>query len=656
MTLLELAKRCGKTIQAVAQAIEAEFKDSLSLSSNTHVPDKYVSSIIKKFHGSDLFLHTTNGESTRSPKRNSNGGSVTTPASNSKKSKEKKSEVDTKSSNNARRGDRKSNTSTEPQLTGKSLLKYLRGAVNKAILSGRVINYDGSRDAYFVEVLGFKSLLYSNEVASQKSLKAGETIDVVPLKVDGRNTVEYMTVSMRRVNEIIKNSRLKHPNKRQLEIEFDELEVGSQITGSVFKVEDNYIIVEYNGLRGIVYAKDLFWSRVSRIDFYWQVNAPITVKVIDKEIVDGKQKIRFSHKDCIPNIWESIDFEITENGFNENEEASVVEVNDNGIIISLAYDLEGFMPLSELSYEEFLFFQNDYSGEDMVAVYIKDFDAKRKKLILTRQPYYDEVWQGAESRYIPGKPYLAQIIGVSEDKIWVKFEEDVEACIGRTEFAWPNTGRNVHSFNVGESINVLIKEVDENLHRITASIRELTPDPWSMVDENLKGHDVEVKVVGLKEGKYLLIETLDNLRLRGKIMLSEISWQFSSIELPISMIPDNGDIISARIIVLSKDLRRLNLSIRQQHPDPWSELELGVVVRGKLGKMTNSGKIEVTLENGLTATTIENDLISMENEYIDFKVTECSRQTKNIEVSHSQLLYDRMNEVVIREFFGVKKV
>ena len=209
----------------------------------------------------------------------------------------------------------------------------------------------------------------------------------------------------------------------------------------------------------------------------------------------------------------------------------------------------------------------------------------------------------------------------------------------------------MHSFNIGESINVLIKEVDENLHRITASIRELTPDPWSMVDENLKGHDVEVKVVGLKEGKFLLVETLDNLRLRGKIMLSEISWQFSSIELPISMIPDNGDIISARIVVLSKDLRRLNLSIRQQHPDPWSELELGVVVRGKLGKMTHSGKIEVTLENGLTATTIENDLISMENEYIDFKVTECSRQTKNIEVSHSQLLYDRMNEVVIREFF-----
>ena len=51
MTLLDLAKRCGETIQVVTQAIEDEFKDKISLSSNTHVPDKYVGTIITKFRG-----------------------------------------------------------------------------------------------------------------------------------------------------------------------------------------------------------------------------------------------------------------------------------------------------------------------------------------------------------------------------------------------------------------------------------------------------------------------------------------------------------------------------------------------------------------------------------------------------------------------------
>lgn len=51
MTLLYLAKRCGETIQVVAQAVEDEFKDKISLGSNTHVPDKYVSTIITKFRG-----------------------------------------------------------------------------------------------------------------------------------------------------------------------------------------------------------------------------------------------------------------------------------------------------------------------------------------------------------------------------------------------------------------------------------------------------------------------------------------------------------------------------------------------------------------------------------------------------------------------------
>lgn len=714
MTLLDLAKRCGETIQVVAQAIEDEFKDKISLSSNTHVPDKYVGTIITKFRGplsssaqskplvpkkssvsaaqtygeesggvtyrlatlaKDLnvsissivehFDHIFQGNANPNSRVNEDLAKsiiryfgkeylIHVP-STTKKPKKNKTQKKKDSFN-----EKQSDSDTDVQeikiqktkLTGKALLKHLRSAVNKRILTGTIVNYDRSRDAYFVEVLGFKSLLYSSEVNTDRKLDSGEEIEVVPLKVDGHKVVEYMTVSMRRAWEIANNKQSKRPSKQQLELEFDQLEIGSEITGRVSRVEDNYVIVEYNNLHGIIYKKDLFWSRVCRIDFYWKVNAPIRAKVISKEVIDGKRQIRFSHKDCIPNIWETLDLDITENGFNETEEASVVEVNDSGIIISLAYDWEGFLPISELSYEEFLFFQKDYSENDLVAVFIKDFDPKKKSLILTRQPYYDEEWDGAELRYIPGNPYLVQIIDVSNDRIWVKFEDDIEACIGKSEFAWPNVGRDVQDFNVGEYINVLVKAIDEKSHRVTASIRELTPDPWLMADESLKGQSIDVKVIGIKEGKLLLVETVDNLRLHGIILFSEISWQFSSIELPMSTIPAVGQIVSARVIVISKALRRLSLSIRQLHPDPWSNLEPGVTVRGKVGPLTSTGTVEVTLENGLKAITNELDLESMGKEYLDFKIVECSRQTKAIEVSHSQLLYDRSNEDVILNFFG----
>jgi 30S ribosomal protein S1 len=718
MTLLDLAKRCGETIQVVAQAIEDEFKDKISLSSNTHVPDKYVSTIITKFRGplsssaqSKPLVPKKSSVSTAQTYGEESGGVTYRLAtlakdlnvsissivehfdhifqgnlnpnsrvnedlaksiiryfgkeylihvpSTTKKSKKNKTQKK-KDSSNAKQSD----SGTEVQeikiqktkLSGKALLKHLKSAVNKRILTGTIVNYDRSRDAYFVEVMGFKSLLYSSEVNTDRKLDSGEEIEVVPLKVDGHKVIEYMTVSMRRAWEIANNKQSKRPRKQQLELEFDQLEIGSEITGCVSRVEDNYVIVEYNNLHGIIYKKDLFWSRVCRIDFYWKVNAPIRAKVISKEVIDGKLLIRFSHKECIPNIWKTLDLKIEENEYHETEEASVVEVNDNGVILSLAYDMEGLLPSYELSYEEFQLFSNGVFDNKLISAYIKKFDAKKQFLILTRQPYYDYDWEDACSRYIPNRPYCVDIIGTTNDCIWVKFEDNIESKITKSEFAWENTQGSGLVFHVGDSINVLVKKVDPEKHKIEASIKELTPDPWTLVDENIKGCEIEVKVNGLRNGKFLMVETLDNLHLLGIIRLSEVSWQYSSTDLPDSLLPSIGETISAKVIIVDKTLRRLSLSIRQLSTDPWYELEPGATVRGKLGSVTSAGDVEVILENGLKAISNETELLSMEKDTLDFKVLDCSRQTKRIMVSHNQLLYDRTNDIVIANFFSTSKI
>lgn len=324
MTLLDLAKRCGETIQVVAQAIEDEFKDALSLNSNTHVPDKYVSTIITKFRGT---LSSSAQTKPLAPKKSSvstaqtygdESGGVTyrlatlakdlnvgissivehfdhifqgnlnpnsrvnedlaksimryfgkeylihVPSTTKKpkknKNQKKKDSVNEKQSDSDT--DVQESKFQKTQLSGKALLKHLRSAINKKILTGTVVNYDRSRDAYFVEVLGFKSLLYNNEVNTDRKLDSGETIEVVPLKVDGHKVVEYMTVSMRRAWEISNNKKSKRPSKQQLELEFNQLEIGSEITGRVSRVEENYVLVEFNGLRGIVHKRDLFWSSI----------------------------------------------------------------------------------------------------------------------------------------------------------------------------------------------------------------------------------------------------------------------------------------------------------------------------------------------------------------------------------------------------------
>lgn len=710
MTLLDLAKRCGETIQVVAQAIEDEFKDKISLSSNTHVPDKYVSTIITKFRGplsssaqSKPLVPKKSSVSTAQTYGEESGGVTYRLAtlakdlnvsissivehfdhifqgnlnpnsrvnedlaksiiryfgkeylihvpSTTKKSKKNKTQKK-KDSFNAKQSD----SGTEVQeikiqktkLSEKALLKHLKSAVNKRILTGTIVNYDRSRDAYFVEVLGFKSLLYSNEVNTDRKLDSGEEIEVVPLKVDGHKVVEYMTVSMRRAWEISNNKKSKRSSKQQLELEFNQLEIGSEITGRVSRVEENYVLVEFNGLRGIVHKRDLFWSSIHKISAYIVNGQPLNVKVISKDVDEkGKFCIGLSHKECISNIWEEIDFQI-----GEKVECSVIDADENGAILSICTGLEGFIHKNDMSHYEHLIYRTWKPSDGNEEVCVKYFDANTRSLKFYTKPLRDdEWWNEVSNEYKKDSIQVGTIFDKDEFGLWVEFGNMLETYIPNRELYWKNT-RNNNSFEIGENVRVLITDSNDSKKSVNASIKLLEPDPWMLVDENIKGHNIDVKVIGIKEGRFLLVETVDNLRLHGIILFSEISWQFSSIELPMSTIPTVGQIVSARVIVISKELRRLSLSIRQLHPDPWSNLEPGVTVRGKVGSLTSTGSVEVTLENGLKAITNELELESMVKEFLDFKIVECSRQTKVIEVSHSQLLYDRSNEDVILNFFG----
>lgn len=615
MTLLDLAKRCNTTIQSVANAIETVFSDKLSISTNTHVPDKYVGHIIS------LYAPT-----------------ITKDDEGRKKQNKKLSPVQTFGN-------------------GEGSLYKLRELANDLNVSvqsiveqyNHIFKGNSNPNSRVSEDLANAIMIYFGKEYLIKTPR----IEKQP-KLKARNKEKREAIgNLKEPSSQKKQSRI---SKQQLANEFDQIKMGQVIDAVVSRVEETFILVEFGNLRGIINKNNLFWSNVKRISHYWNVGAPITAKVISKEIVDGKFNIRLSHKACIPNVWEELDFEVNENGFHETEEASFVEVNDYGVVISIAYDMEGFLPLSEMSYEEFLFFQKEEPSNELIAVFIKNYDAQNKKLILTRQPYYDEQWKSVETRYIPGNTYPVQVIGKTDDRIWVKFDDDVESCIDKSEFAWEKTGSGNLCFSIGDSINVLVKSINIEKHKIYASIKELTPDPWILADENIKGQDIEVKVVEINEDRFIRVETLDNLHLIGTIRLSEVSWQYSSIELPKSMIPKIGETIIARVIVFDKDMRRLSFSIRQLIPDPWSNMQCGVSVRGKIGKLISIGVVEVILENGLKAITNEIELLSLNDDYIDFKVSDYSRQTKVIKVSHSQLQYDNLNESIIMSFFGNSKI
>lgn len=700
MKLLDLAKKCGVTIQEVAHTIEVQFKDSLPVSASTHVPDSYVSRIcmmygaLKRFSSQEIQPETktiikpkhqpakTFGEGEGKGIKlyviakdlnigvqtvseafdhifhgNVNPNSRVTPnlAESIYSFFGKKFIAPTKTERLKNRDRTPESTDAIPsEMSGKVLLKFLKDAVNKKCLMATVLGHNEEKELYFVDVLGFKSLLYESEVKGDALLYEDDEIAIVPTKVDGKNHPEYVLVSMKRVDSVRRNEQRavsEKQRKEQREAEFNSLEINSKISGTVYEVADNYIIVEFGLLRGIIFKNNLFWGNICRIGHYFSIGTPIEAKVVSKEKEDNRYNIRLSHKDCIPNVWYQIELDTTESGSNEVEEAEVVQVQNEGLVISLGNGLEGFLPMSEMSYGDYKYYV-DHEGEaTLIDVFVKDFNAKKKKLIFTRLPYYEEVWETVENDFHIDEIYSGKILRANDDGLLVELREDIEAFVPQRQLFWDRTKQNMNQFSIGSEVYILIKNIDRNQRRIIGSVREVRVDPWATSVSLLKKGDI-IKVRSIERRKDgIMIETVDN-GLIGKLPFSEISWVYSHQELPPSEIPENGLTFDAKIILWNPEKRMLRLSIRQLEENPWSNIAIGSKVSGTVNVKTHTdGGFLINLDCGLDAITYEKKDEMEIGSKVDFKVVKYDKSKQVIVVSHTKLLHDEKTDDLVRNFF-----
>ena len=102
--------------------------------------------------------------------------------------------------------------------------------------------------------------------------------------------------------------------------------------------------IALNGVEGLLHISDISWKKIAKVEDALQPEQVIDVKIksFDKE----KQRISFSHKDCLPNPWEGA---IHEHSLDEIVTAKVVKVLEFGVIVELADGLTGLLHVNEMT-------------------------------------------------------------------------------------------------------------------------------------------------------------------------------------------------------------------------------------------------------------------------------------------------------------------
>lgn len=178
-------------------------------------------------------------------------------------------------------------------------------------------------------------------------------------------------------------NRLVLSRKAVLEVQRDEeLKViedayanGDTLQGTVKKIMPYGAFIGVNGVEGLLHISDISWKKIAKVEDVLQPGEVIDVKI--KSYDAEKQRISFTHKECIPNPWET---SIHGHKIDDVVDAKVVKILDFGAIVELADGLTGLLHVNEMTNDH-----NKKPGDvcnvgDAIKVRIIGIDEERRRI------------------------------------------------------------------------------------------------------------------------------------------------------------------------------------------------------------------------------------------------------------------------------------
>ncbi|MBI2793669.1 MAG: 30S ribosomal protein S1 [Ignavibacteria bacterium] len=133
------------------------------------------------------------------------------------------------------------------------------------------------------------------------------------------------------------------------------------------------------GVDGLVHISDLSWTKKIRHPGEFVKKGDV-VDVIVLAIDNEHRRISLGHKQITENPWD-----IFENEFNVgmDTEGKIVRVIDKGVIVEMPQGVDGFVPVSQLSFAPVRTIADYFNVGDVLPLKVVEFDKEQKKIVLS---------------------------------------------------------------------------------------------------------------------------------------------------------------------------------------------------------------------------------------------------------------------------------
>ena len=358
----------------------------------------------------------------------------------------------------------------------KALLLKSWDRVNEAYEKGEIINgYVKSRTkgGLIVEVFGIEAFL------------PGSQIDVKPIRDYDVFVDSVMEFKVVKINQEFKNVVVSHKALIEDELEaqkaeiISKLEKGQVLEGVVKNITSYGVFIDLGGVDGLIHITDLSWGRISHPEEVVTLDEKIKVVILDFD--DNKKRIALGLKQLTPHPWDALDANLK---VGDTVKGKVVVVADYGAFVEIAPGVEGLIHVSEMSWSQHLRSAQDFlKVGDEVEAKVLTLDREERKMSLGMKQLMPDPWASIAERYPVGSKHTATVRNFTNFGIFVELEEGVDGLIHISDLSWSKKIKHPAEFTkVGETIEVVVLDVDQENRRLSLGHKQLEENPWDVFE------------------------------------------------------------------------------------------------------------------------------------------------------------------------------
>src|SRR5210317_2132927 len=261
----------------------------------------------------------------------------------------------------------------------------------------------------------------------------------------------------------------------------------------------------------------------------------------------------------------------------------VKNLTDYGAFVDLG-GIDGLLHITDMAWKRVKHPSEVVNVGDEIEVKILKFDRERQRVSLGMKQLGDDPWKDLERRYPPQTRLFGKVTNIADYGCFVEIEDGVEGLVHVSEMDWTNKNVNPSRIvSIGEEIEVMVIEIDEERRRISLGVKQCQSNPWAEFAATYNRSDkVSGQIKSITDfGIFIGLEG----GIDGLVHLSDISWDYPGEEAVRNY--KKGQDVEAVVLAVDPERERISLGIKQLDQDPFAtymaEHPRGTMVQGGQG-------------------------------------------------------------------------